>query len=101
MAKFTKDNQPKNRGRKRGSKNIKQAISSEMEIKAQAVLLQALENNEQWACEAVLKRTAAPLKAVTPLGTLDADLLEARIHEMTEIREKLEQLEALVANESK
>lgn len=101
MAKFTSDNQPANRGRKRGSKNIKQAITPEMEGKAKDVLLQALEAGEQWACEAVLKRTAAPLKAVTPIGSLDAELLEARIHEMTELAKKVEELEEMISASGK
>ena len=95
MAKFTSDNQPANRGRKRGSKNIKQAITPEMESKAQAVLLQALDDGEQWACEAVLKRTAAPLKAITAPNSLDGQHLELKIKEITELEQRIAELEAV------
>tara|TARA_R110002020_G_scaffold215208_1_gene422349 strand:- start:3660 stop:3977 length:318 start_codon:yes stop_codon:yes gene_type:complete len=92
MGKFTSATAPRG-GRKHGSKNKRQAITPEMESKAKDVLLQALNNCEQWACESVLKRVSPPLKAVTPENSLDGEYLRLKSIEISEFDERLKALE--------
>ena len=44
--------------------------------------------------ETVLKRTHAPLKAITPLDSLDGEYLAAKIFEIKELELRLSALEA-------
>lgn len=92
MAEFKAGNQ-RGRGRPKGSKNVKQAITPEMQSKAKAVLLSALEAGEQWAAIEVLKRIAPPLKAITPENSIDHQLIDVRIKEAYEFEQRLRALE--------
>ena len=94
MAKFTAENQPKNPGRKRGSKGKKSQFSNAMTPQALDVLQDALNNGDQWASEAVLKRTHAPLKRVTLADSLDGEYLSLKMLEISEFEQRLNALEA-------
>jgi D-serine dehydratase len=98
MSKFSKDNQPANRGRPKGAKNKRGQFSEKLSNEAIQKLEQAVAQGEQWAIIEVLKRVAPPLKAVTPDDSLDGRMLEAKIFEITELEERLAELERL-ANE--
>ena len=100
MPKFTSTNQPTGNGRPRGSKNKRSQFSDVMTQTALEKLNEALTNGEQWAVETILKRTHAPLKAVTPENSLDGEYLKLKMKEISELEERLKLLEAK-ANEHK
>ena len=91
---FSKENQPANKGRKKGGVNKKSQFSDRMTEEALQQLSTALIRGEQWAVETVLKRTHAPLKAITPLDSLDGEHLAAKIFEIKELELRLSALEA-------
>jgi len=97
---FSKDNQPKGRGRPKGSRNKRSLIDEATQEKAKSQLQDAVEAGEQWAILAVLDRIMPKLKPITPTGSLDGDLLAAKIKEVAEFEERLAALEAQ-ANEQK
>jgi len=93
MAKFSKTNQPESNGRPVGSKNKRSQFSDTMTNKAIEQLEAALNEGQQWAVEAILKRTHAPLKAITPEHSLDADFIKLKIKEIAEFDERIQALE--------
>jgi len=93
MGQFTSENQPQNRGRKVGSKNKRSVVTDELHNNALKKLEQAVELGEPWAIEAVLKRCMPTLKPITPVGSLDGEMLEFKIKELSDFEERLEQLE--------
>jgi len=97
MAKFSSQNQPAkgNNGRPTGSKNKRSQFSDVLTTKAIGVLTEALDNNEAWAVETVLKRTHPSLKAITPLNSIDHEYLSAKIFEIQDLEHRLNALEAL------
>jgi len=94
MARFSTTNQPIGNGRPRGSKNKRAQFSDVMTKTALEKLDDALQTGEQWAVEVVLKRTHAPLKAVTPDDSLDGEFLKLKMKEISEFADRLEALEA-------
>ena len=93
MARFTQDNQPSGRGRKVGSKNKRTQFSNELTATALAQLEIAVVKGEQWAVETILKRTHAPLRAVTPEHSLDGEYLVLKMRELNEFESRLIALE--------
>ena len=98
MSEFTQDNQPVKRGRPKGSKNKRGQFSEKLSNEAISKLEAAVAEGEQWAIVEVLKRVAPPLKPITDANSLDGRMLEAKIFEITELEERLAELERL-ANE--
>jgi len=90
---FTQDNQPSNKGRPKGSLNKRSQFSNELTSKALLELEVALNNGEQWAVETILKRTHAPLKAITPEHSLDAEFLKLKMKEISEFEQRIAALE--------
>lgn len=82
------------RGRPKGAKNKKGAFSAKLTSEAIAKLETAVLQGEQWAIVEVLKRTNAPLKAVTPEDSIDAEFLRLKMKELHEFEERLKALEA-------
>ena len=99
MAKFSTTNQPENNGRPVGSKNKRSQFTDTMTSKALEQLEIALNEGEQWAVETVLKRTHAPLKAITPEHSLDAEYLKLKMKEISEFEDRLNTLEKLTNGE--
>lgn len=98
MAKFSKENQPApspNRGRPVGSRNKRGQFSNELSTDAILKLTDAVAANEQWAIIEVLKRISPSLKPITPTDSLDADYLRAKIFELSEMEQRLKNLEEL------
>ena len=93
MAKFSKDNQPVNKGRKAGFKNKRYQFSETLTASALEQLTAAVNIGESWAIQAVIARTHPQLKAVTPVNSLDGHLLAAKIKEVVEFEERLNALE--------
>jgi hypothetical protein len=93
MAKFTADNQPKGRGRPKGSPNARGKISSTIAAEAMAQLEKAVFSGESWAINEVLKRLSPTLKPITPEDSLDGEMLAAKIKEVAEFEERLKALE--------
>ena len=99
MAKFSTTNQPEINGRPVGSKNKRSQFSDVMTNKALEQLEIALNDGEQWAVETVLKRTHAPLKAITPEHSLDAEYLKLKMKEISEFEDRISALESLTDTE--
>jgi hypothetical protein len=93
MAKFSTTNQPEINGRPIGSKNKRSQFSEVMTSKALEQLEIALNQGEQWAIETILKRTHAPLKAITPEHSLEAEFLKLKMKEISEFEERIKVLE--------
>jgi len=93
MARFTPDNQPSGRGRKLGGKNKRSQFSNELTATALVQLKIAVEQGQQWAVETILKRTHAPLKAITPLDSLDGEFLTLKMRELNDFEARLQALE--------
>jgi hypothetical protein len=94
MAKFSSENQPKGRGRPKGSKNRRVTVNEELAQKTLERLTQAVDCGEAWAVQAVLDRVAPKLKAITPEQSLDGELIQARILEIRDLEQRLLALEA-------
>ncbi len=92
MAKFTKENQPEGRGRPAGSPNKQKAL-----FRAQGKqLLHDLMTRALAGCDESAKLVLPFLskpKNYTEQDTLDGQLLEAKIKEITELEKRLEALE--------
>ena len=93
MAKFSADNQPTSNGRKKGSVNKRSQFSDTLTKDALTQLNEAVSRGESWAVESVLKRTHAPLKAITPDNSLDGELLKLKMLEISEFEERIKALE--------
>lgn len=92
MAKFTKTNQPEGRGRPTGSQNKQKAEFRKGGRKLlDNLLARALDGCDE-AAKLVLPFIAKP-KPYTEITTLDGQLIEAKITELTVLREKIEALE--------
>ncbi|MFT4938263.1 MAG: hypothetical protein ACI88A_001287 [Paraglaciecola sp.] len=100
MAKFSSTNQPESNGRPIGSKNKRSQFTDVMASKALEQLEIALNVGEQWAIETVLKRTHAPLKAVTPDNSLDGEFLKLKMKEISEFEQRITALESLTDSAS-
>lgn len=92
MAKFTKDNQPEGRGRPTGSQNKQKAEFRKGGKQLLNDLMERALNGDDEAAKLVLPFLSKP-KAYTEQDTLDGQLLEARIKEITELEQRLEALE--------
>lgn len=93
MARFSTTNQPTSNGRPKGAKNKRSQFSDSMTSTALKQLEIALNEGEQWAVETILKRTHAPLKAITPENSLDAEFLKLKMKEISEFEERIKLLE--------
>ena len=100
MAKFSSTNQPESNGRPIGSKNKRSQFTDVMAGSALEQLEIALNEGEQWAIETVLKRTHAPLKAVTPDNSLDGEFLKLKMKEISEFEQRIIALESLTDSAS-
>jgi len=90
---FTTQNQPANRGRKKGSKNKRSQFSEILTNKALKQLSEAVTQGESWAIQVVINRTHAPLKSITPENSLDAQYLELKMKEISEFDQRIAALE--------
>lgn len=93
MALFTSTEQPARRGRKKGSKNKRGAISEALQKDAITKLEAAVLQGKPWAIQAVIDRTMPKLKAITPTDSLDGEMLAAKIKEVAEFEARLLALE--------
>ncbi len=93
MPQFSQTNQPAKNGRKVGSKNKKSQFSDILTTSALEQLTAAVNNGESWAIQTVIARTHPQLKAITPEASLDGELIQAKITELTVLKQKVEALE--------
>ena len=100
MARFSATNQPESNGRPLGSKNKRSQFTDVMANRALEQLEIALDEGEQWAIETVLKRTHAPLKAITPDNSLEGEFLKLKIKEISEFEQRITALESFTYSES-
>lgn len=98
MALFSSENQPKGRGRPRGSKNRRVTVNEELAKTTLERLTQAVDDGEAWAIQAVLDRVAPKLKAITPENSLDGEYLQLKALEIRELEQRLLALEAREVN---
>ena len=96
MAKFSSQHQPANKGRPKGSVNLRGKLSNAVTVEAMAQLEKAVFSGEQWALIEVLKRLSPTLKAVTPSDSLDGELMKFKILELSTFNERLKLLEEQV-----
>jgi hypothetical protein len=95
MAQFNEQNQPtSNKGRPRGSKNVRGKLSTSVTAEAMRQLESAVFVGEQWALIEVLKRLSPTLKAVTPPDSLDGDYLSLKMKSLSEFEARIAELEA-------
>ena len=92
---FTSTNQPKGRGRPKGSKNKASLIDQSLQTEAFKQLQIAIQNGEQWAIQAVLDRCYPKLKQITPVQSLDGEYLQLKAKEISEFEQRLQVLEGL------
>lgn len=93
MPKFSKENQPKGRGRPQGSKNKRGQFSDALTEQALKNLEQLVNAGDIQASLEVLKRTHPVLKAITPENSLDGELMKLKMREISEFEERLKALE--------
>ncbi len=90
---FSKDHQPTKNGRPKGSRNKRSQFGDAMTATALKQLQAAVDDGESWAVQLVLNKTHPSLKPVTPVNSLDGELLQAKIKELSEFEERLAALE--------
>ena len=100
MAAFQKGKSGNPLGRPRGVKNRASFIDPNTQEIAKTKLHEAVANGEAWAISAVFDRVMPKLKPSTAEDSLDGEMLMVKIHESTELIERLEALEELFKNES-
>ena len=93
MSRFSAENQPTGNGRKKGSVNKRSQFSDTLTKEALKQLNEAISRGESWAVESVLKRTHAPLKAITPDNSLDGESLKLKMLEISEFEQRIKALE--------
>ena len=76
---FSTTNQPVNNGRRKGSKNKRSAFSGDIIAEALMQLSKAVSEGEPWAIQEVLKRTHPTLKTITPVDSIDGELLALKV----------------------
>jgi hypothetical protein len=91
---FSATNQPSNNGRPKGSRNKRGQFSQELAEQALEQLTLAVNQGESWAIQEVFKRTHPTLKPVTPVDSLDGDMLALKIKEISELEQRLIALES-------
>jgi hypothetical protein len=91
---FSATNQPTNNGRPKGSKNKRGQFSKELTEQALEQLTLAVNKGESWAIQEVFKRTHPTLKPITPVDSLDGDMLALKIKEISELEQRLIALES-------
>jgi hypothetical protein len=94
MYMFSATNQPSNNGRPKGSRNKRGQFSQELAKQALEQLTLAVNQGESWAIQEVFKRTHPTLKPVTPVDSLDGDMLALKIKEISELEQRLIALES-------
>jgi hypothetical protein len=94
MYMFSATNQPSNNGRPKGSRNKRGQFSQELAEQALEQLTLAVNQGESWAIQEVFKRTHPTLKPVTPVDSLDGDMLALKIKEISELEQRLIALES-------
>ncbi|WP_112478753.1 DUF5681 domain-containing protein [Vibrio variabilis] len=99
MARFVKGQSGNPAGRKPGSRNKKSLIDEGTKEEAKRQLQNAVESGEQWAIQAVIDRIEPKLKAVTPEGSLDGEVLELKIQEVTDLADRITKLEEALLND--
>ena len=90
---FSATNQPANNGRPKGSKNKRGQFSKELTEQTLEQLTLAVNQGESWAIQEVLKRISPTLKPITPVDSLDGDMLMLKIKEISELEQRLVALE--------
>ena len=93
MTVFSATNQPKVKGRPAGSKNKRSQFTDTLNKSALEQLTAAVTQGESWAVQLVIARSFPQLKAITPVDSLDGQLLQAKIKEVSEFEERLTLLE--------
>ncbi|MEZ9130387.1 DUF5681 domain-containing protein [Vibrio breoganii] len=83
-------------GRPKGTKNKASYIDESTKADAKSQLAEAVKSGEEWAIKVVIERCAPKLKPVTPEDSLDGQMLKLKILEITEIAERLAELEKIV-----
>ena len=103
MSTFSSANQPVNKGRPKGSKNLRSQITGKLHKLALKKLTKAVEDGEQWAVEAVINRTMPKYKPVS--ASAEKRLIESQIElnvlkvkEIADFEQRLIELEE-AANE--
>ncbi|MCY9822475.1 DUF5681 domain-containing protein [Aeromonas media] len=81
-------------GRPKGAKGKRAQIPDGLTADALTQLATKVAEGDTQAIKMVLDRVIPALKAVTPIGSLDAELLQMKIKEMAEFEERLAALEA-------
>jgi hypothetical protein len=90
---FSATNQPANNGRPKGSRNKRGQFSNELTTQALEQLTLAVSNGEAWAVQEVFKRTHPTLKPITPIDSLDGEMLMLKVKEIEEFEQRLIALE--------
>lgn len=102
MPQFTTDNQPKaKRGRPKGSKNAKTLLPKKVFDMAVDQLEAKVLGGDLQAILWILNRKYPALKPITSTDSLDGEMLQARIFEVTELEERLLELERLADERNK
>ena len=98
MPQFTSNNQPKaRRGRPKGSKNAKTLLPKKVFDMAVDQLEEKVRDGDIQAVMWVLNRKYPALKPITSNGSLDGEMLRAKIFEVTELEDRLLELERLAS----
>ena len=97
MAQFSKDNQPVNRGRKRGSKNKSLLLPAKITEEAISQLQEAVKAGDLKAILWTLDRTHPSIKPVTDRSSLDGEMLQLKIKEITELEQRIAELEKVAS----
>ncbi|WP_368231039.1 MULTISPECIES: DUF5681 domain-containing protein [Aeromonas] len=81
-------------GRPKGAKGKRNQIPEELTADALAKLAALVAEGDTQAVRMVLDRVIPTLRAVTPVGSLDAELIQMKIKELGEFEARLAALEA-------
>ena len=93
---FKQGNQLGKKSSRKGIPNRATVLPKKLTEEAIEQLSKSVQSGELKAILWVLERSYPSLKAITVPNSLDGEMLEGRINELTELAQKVEELEALL-----
>lgn len=88
-------------GRPKGSKNARKALPAELTAEALLQLEKSVKAGKSWAVQFVVEQAYPRFKPITDPNSLDGQLIRAKIFEVQELQQRLDELDKKLAEMKK